>query len=253
MTTPQKVHGVDISHHQNGVIGWAALKAAGVKWMYHKATEGTTVWDENYRRRRVEAAKAGMPFGAYHFARPSGSDARAEARFFIGFAQPKPGDLRPCLDLETTGGFPMNQIQDWADAFCNEVEKLTSVTPLVYTPYTLSPALEKAALFWVPRYNNDNRPPVRQWDIWQFSNGKLGVPNTVSGLGRVDLNTSKVDLKDLLIPKAAAPVLTRGTNVDAAIGDLNKAAKNAEDGTTRDTRIKRALAVLKRIPTWKKK
>ena len=247
-----KIHGVDISHHQNGVIGWAALKAAGVKWMYHKATEGAGFRDSNYARRRAEAREVGMPFGAYHFARPSVGDAQTEARFFISVAQPKPGDLRPVLDLETTEGLSMEQIRTWADTFCAEVERLTSVTPMVYTPYTLSDALERKALFWVPRYNNTNTPPVRQWDIWQFSNGVYGVPNRVSGLGNVDLNHSKVDLKDLLIPKAAEEVLSRGPAVDSAVDSLTTAAKRAKDGTERDTLIKRALNKLKGITPKKK-
>jgi GH25 family lysozyme M1 (1,4-beta-N-acetylmuramidase) len=188
-----------------------------------------------------------MPFGAYHFARPSVGDAKTEARFFIDVANPVPGDLRPCLDLETTEGLSMTQIKTWADEFCAEVERLTSVTPLVYTPFLLSASLERRALFWVPRYNNDNDPPIRSWDIWQFSNGVFGVPNRVNGLGNVDLNHSKVDLKDLLIPKAAEPVLTRGRNVDSAIKDLTAAEKKAKDGTDRDSRIKRSLQILKRI------
>lgn len=252
MTTAMRVDGVDISHHQPGVIGWAALKAAGVKWMYHKATEGAGFRDSNYNKRRAEAKKAGMPFGAYHFARPSVGDAKVEAKFFISVANPAVGDLRPCLDLETTEGLSEAAIDKWADEFCAEVERLTSVVPLVYTPFKLSDSLERKALFWVPRYNNSNTPPTRSWDIWQFSNGQFGVPNKVAGLGNVDLNHSKVHLNDLLIPKAAEPVLTRGVNVDAALTSLDKADKRAKDGTERDTLIKRAARILRRIKPTKK-
>lgn len=252
MTTPLKVHGVDISHHQGGSIGWAALKAAGVKWMYHKSTEGASFRDPNYIGRRAEAKKAGMPFGAYHFARPSVGDAKQEARFFLNVARPVPGDLLPALDLETTEGMSLTQINTWADEFCAEVENLTSLIPLVYTPFTLSSGLERRAIFWVPRYNNDNRPPVRSWDIFQFSNGVLGVPNRISGLGNVDLNHSKVDLKDLLIPKAAEPILTsRGDKVDSAIDDLSRAERRAEEGTDKDKLLDRALHVLKKIKPTK--
>lgn len=252
MTTPRKIHGVDISHFQNGAIGWAALKAAGVQWMYHKCTEGVGFKDGNYTRRRAEAKKAGMPFGGYHFARASVGDAQQEARFFVSTLKPAVGDLRPALDLETTEGLSGSQLNKWADEFCAEVERLTGVFPVVYTPFTLSESLERKALFWVPRYNNSNTQPTRSWDIWQFSNGQFGVPHSVSGLGNVDLNTSKVDLKDLLIPKAAEPVLSRGPNVDSAIDDLTVAEKRAKDGGDRDTLIKRALSVLKKIKPSKK-
>lgn len=46
---------------------------------------------------------------------------------------------------------------------------------------------------------------------------------------------------------------TRGENVDEALRRLARAEKLAKDGTVRDTRLKRAIAVLKRIPTWRKK
>lgn len=245
MTKPMRIDGVDISHHQAGTIDWAALKRAGVKWMYHKATEGNGFKDSNYLKRRAEAKKAGMPFGAYHFARPELGDARREAAFFVATAKPVPGDLRPALDLETKERLTSAQIVKWADEFCDEVEDLTGVTPVVYTPYVLSSALEKKALFWVPRYNNSNTPPVRQYDIWQFSNGVFGVPNSVPGLGHVDLNTSKVQLSELVIPKPLTG--SKGVNVDEAIKRLKAAEKRAKDGTERDNLIKRALRVLGRI------
>lgn len=46
---------------------------------------------------------------------------------------------------------------------------------------------------------------------------------------------------------------TRGANIDEALKRLARAEKLAKDGTARDTRLKRAIAVLKRIPTWRKK
>ncbi len=202
-----RVDGVDISHHQQQVIDYAAAKKAGVKWMYHKATEGATFKDANYKKRRKEAAAAGLPFGAYHFARPdvNGKDAKVEAQFFINTAKPKPGDLRPALDLETRENLSGAALVKWADEFCAEVERLTGVYPVVYTPYPLSKTLESKAVMWRPRYNNSNTPPTLPYDIWQFSNGVLGKPNSVAGFGKVDLNTSSVPLSRLLIPKKEEP------------------------------------------------
>jgi lysozyme len=75
MTAPMRVDGVDISHHQNGKLDLARAKKAGVKFLYHKATEGETYKDPNYDKRRAEAKAAGIPFGGYHFARPGTTDA----------------------------------------------------------------------------------------------------------------------------------------------------------------------------------
>lgn len=205
-TKPLPVHGVDISHHQSGTLDLAGAKRRGLRWLYHKATEGDGFRDANYGRRRTEAAKAGVPFGAYHFARADVGDAEREAKFFLDVAAPKPGDLRPALDLETTEGLSLDQIRTWAKTFIAYVEKRTGVKPVVYTPYDLGSA-DDGCILWRPRYNNSNTPPSLKWDIFQFSNGVLGVPNKVEGIGNVDLNFMRADLTvaDLLIPAKGKP------------------------------------------------
>lgn len=208
MTAPMRVDGVDISHWQSGTLNMAAAKKAGVKWMYHKATEGNSYKDPNYGKRRAEAKAAGIPFGAYHFARASAktTDAVAEAKHFLATATPKPGDMRPMLDLETTEGLSLTALRAWAKAFIAEVKRQTKVLPIVYTPYDLG-AADDGCLIWRARYNDDNRPPVLKWDIWQFSNGQYGVPDKVAGFGAVDLNTMRAGLKlaDMQIPTAPKP------------------------------------------------
>lgn len=208
MTAPMRVDGVDISHWQSGKLNMAAAKKAGVKWMYHKATEGNAYKDPNYAKRRTEAKTAGIPFGAYHFARASAktTDAVTEAKHFLAYAKPKPGDLRPALDLETTEGLSLTQLKAWAKAFIAEVKRQTKVLPVVYTPYDLG-TVDDGCVIWRPRYNDRNTPPVLKWDIWQFSNGEYGVPDSIAGLGHVDLNTMRAGLKleQLLIPSAPKP------------------------------------------------
>lgn len=200
-TKPLPVHGSDISHHQ-GSVNLEKAKSAGLRWLYHKATEGDSWVDDRFKERRAAAAKAGLPFGAYHFARPERGDAVAEALRFLAVAKPQPGDLRPALDLETDEGLSMNQIREWARAFVDRVHAAIGVYPIVYTPFALGD-VERDCLIWRPRYNNTNTPPVLPWDIWQFSNGVFGKPNSFPGLGKVDLNTMAKDLRmaQMLIPK----------------------------------------------------
>lgn len=209
MTKALRVDGVDISHWQGGDLDFAAAKKAGVKFVYHKASEDADYRDPMYAKRRAEAAKAGIPFGAYHFARPeSNKDAVAEARWFIKNASPKPGDLRPVLDLEALEHMSGMPLVRWADAFCAEVKRLIGVVPICYTPYELSTELEKSSLMWRPRYNDTNTPPKLPYDIWQFSNGKYGVPNKVAGFGHVDLNHMRdgLRLETMLIPEAKSAI-----------------------------------------------
>ena len=201
-----RVDGVDISHWQAGKLDFVAAAKAGVKWVCHKATEGVTYKDPYYARRRSECKASGMPFGAYHFARPGRAkgDATAEAEWFLKVAQPKPGDMIPMLDIEVTDGLTMTEVRLWVIEFSSRIVKALGVKPLVYTnnSWDLGETVEKPHVIWRARYNNDNREPVRAWDIFQFSNGQLGRPNSVAGLGHVDLNHMRkgLTLKQLRIP-----------------------------------------------------
>lgn len=201
MVQKQRVDGVDLSHWQ-GKVDLVAAKAAGLRWVVNKSSEGTSFADDSYTARRAQAAEVGLPFGAYHFARPEAGRARAEARRFLAVACPVPGDVRPTLDLEVTGDLTPGQLRRWAAGFVAELRKRTGVDPMIYGPMDLGRASE-GCLLWRPRYNNSNTPPALGWDIWQFSNGVLGVPNSHPGLGHVDLNTMAKGLllRDMLIPK----------------------------------------------------
>lgn len=206
MVTAQRIDFVDVSHHNTVTLeGLRQARTAGVRGVYHKATEGSSFVDQTYAGRRKLADAAGLPFGAYHFARPAVGDAEAEARHFLAVAKPKPGDLLPALDLETTEGLTLPQLRTWAETWCATVAKACGGRrPVVYSPYDL----RIDGLRWRPRYNDDNRPPVLTWDVWQFSNGQLGKPDTVAGLGRVDLNTfaKGVTMADLTWADKPAPV-----------------------------------------------
>lgn len=198
-TAPRRIDGVDLSHHNPVTLeGLRKAKAAGARFVYHKATEGDSYTDPTYDDRRKLAARAGLPFGAYHFARPEVGDAAAEATRFLKVAAPRPGDLIPCLDLETTEGLTKAQLDTWAATFARVIRRALGVEAVIYCPWdTGLPGLR-----WRPRYNDDNRPPALPWDLWQFSNGQLGIPDTIAGLGRVDLNTfaQGTRLDDLLLP-----------------------------------------------------
>jgi len=187
-----RIDGIDLSHWQGGALDFGTAKRAGVRFVFHKATEGTGSKDPNYGHRRDEVAAAGIPFGAYHFARPAASDGKTQARYFLSVARPRPGDMRPMLDLEDAGGLQTGRLTVWVRDFVAEVAKETGVKPIIYTSFTLEDHWDCA--LWVARYSDAMNPPRvpmpwRQWTIWQFSNGEFGHPSTVPGIGRCDINT----------------------------------------------------------------
>lgn len=207
-----RIDGVDLSRWQSGRLDFAKAKAAGVKWVAHKATEGATWRDPMHDQRRKEvAAVAGLGWMAYHFAQPGTAkgDAAAEAGWFLSVAKPRPGDdLGPVLDLEVTNGLPMDKVRAWAREFSDTIHAAIGVRPIIYTQSSWDLGeLEKTHLIWRARYNLDNRPPARDYVIHQFSGGAEapGTPSRVDGLGSVDLNhmLGGLTVDDLRIPAPA--------------------------------------------------
>src|SRR5262245_7724356 len=68
---------LDLSHH-NTIASWADIKAAGIVGVIHKATEGTTYTDPQYLNRTAPAMRAGLQWGAYHFAHASNVQAQTD-------------------------------------------------------------------------------------------------------------------------------------------------------------------------------
>lgn len=213
--TVQRVDGVDLSHWQTGSF---SPQVAGIKWLYHKATEGVDHVDKRYAK--VRASVTSVPTGAYHFARPSLGSGRRQAQHFLKNAKLKPGDLLPMLDLEDRGGMNQAQLTAWVRSFVDEVRFQMKVTPIIYTPFDLDSTFG-GALLWVARYSNLNHPPRvpspwKRWDIWQFSDGTFGRPNRLPGFPfQVDLNTMRAGLTvdQMRIPhKERLPILPKKWN-----------------------------------------
>ncbi|WP_372728201.1 GH25 family lysozyme [Nocardioides sp.] len=194
--------GVDTSHYQSGRLDLKAAQRAGLRWWYLKATEGTTLTDSTYRARLRAARKAGIPVGAYHFARPDRGDAVDEAMFFLRHTDIRAGDMLPMLDLESLEGLSLPEVTDWVGVWVATIrtelgQRGLSAKPIIYTPFNLEKGF--GCLLWVARYSDDFRPPVipRPWRraaIWQHSNGRFGPIKQVPGFGPVDVNAVHPDL-----------------------------------------------------------
>jgi hypothetical protein len=78
--------GIDLSHWQ-GNVDFARIKASGVKFVYVKATQSTTFTDPTFATNVKNARDAGIPIGAYHYAKPTAplnlTEAKNQATFFV--------------------------------------------------------------------------------------------------------------------------------------------------------------------------
>ena len=241
--------GVDVSHWQeeNGnVINWQKVADSGHVFAFHKATEGTTYSDPRYDGNRIDAENVGIPFGAYHFARPSGgtiaaaqTDGVAEAQHFLDVAQPASGDLIPVLDLEANGNLPVRRLTAWVQSWLDTVTSGTGVKALIYSsPNFWRTYMGDTTTFaaqgfplWIAHYTSATSPstPASNWDgngwaFWQWTSCA-----TVPGIrGCADENRfAGPDLSAYKIPGAPLPTPTP----DPAIPPSNESPPTVSGGT----------------------
>lgn len=117
------MRGIDISNYQAGLT----LDYIACDFVIIKATEDNYFIDPFCDGFVQDAIRLGRSWGVYHFARCG--DAKEQARFFIENIRGYIGQGALFLDMED------NSISDWAtfaSDFCDEVERLTGVTPMIY-------------------------------------------------------------------------------------------------------------------------
>ena len=187
------VQGIDVSHHQ-GEIAWSRLPAQGVRFAWIKATEGGDGRDPAFPRNWGEAARAGVPRGAYHFftlCRPGAE----QARNFIAAVPDDARALRPAVDLEYLGNCaarpkPARVRAELAD-FVRLVEGhyrrrvLLYLTPEFDRAFGISAAFDRP--LWLRSLVRPPRFGHRGWTLWQVSNFRR-----LDGIsGRLDWNVAQ--------------------------------------------------------------
>ncbi len=216
--------GIDISHYQT-VSSWATVKTNGTSgtttddtaFVYAKATEGFTYDDPSFSSFASGAANAGIPFGAYHFARPGNNSAITEAQHFYGIISSRltVGNLVPMLDFEdgasNTVALGRAVLSQWLNDFCDAFYGLSGLVPIVYTyPSYATSFLDGSAIrypLWMATYPSGNPAnpaipltsgtpstspwPSGAWSMWQYTSNR-----TVAGIssGNVDADVSNSDI-----------------------------------------------------------
>ncbi len=179
---------IDISHNNGLHLDFAAAKAAGILAVMHKVTQGAVGVDPMYAVNRKAILEAGLLLGAYHFG--DGSDGSAQALYFLETVGAWHG--RPLvLDLESNMTGPtMTPVQ--AQAFVETIRQRTGTWPLIYTGRWflgghVVPSLTQCPL-WLPEYGSDPIVPNgwKSWSLWQWTDGCVGAPPAVPGIGHCD-------------------------------------------------------------------
>lgn len=198
-TTSHKSHknierqydGIDVSHHQ-GKIDWKEVaKDKQIKFVYIKATQGTSIKDKNYEQNIKGARRQGLRCGSYHYLSCLTS-VRSQFRNFQKAMRGHKQDLIPMIDIEHEGvkRWSKKQVQDSVALFAKLIERKYGKKPLIYSHVNFynshfTPRYNKYFLF-LSRYSSE-RPSIKgvgRHNIWQFTDR-----GRVRGIhGNVDLD-----------------------------------------------------------------
>ena len=130
--TCKHVHGIDLSHYQGQVFWETVGENTKMAYVYLKATEGGDRIDERYERNIELAHRYGLKVGSYHFFRPK-TPLYQQLQNFKTQCRPGEQDLIPMIDIETTGGLPIDMFCEQLLRFLQMVEVEYRQKPLVYT------------------------------------------------------------------------------------------------------------------------
>ncbi|KAH6634915.1 glycoside hydrolase family 25 protein [Chaetomium sp. MPI-SDFR-AT-0129] len=134
------VQGFDVSHWQP-TVNFAGAYSSGARFVFIKATEGTSYIDPSFSSHYTGATNAGLIRGGYHFAHPGETTGAAQADYFIAHGGGWTSDGRTLpgmLDLESSSssqcwGLSAASMVSWIKAFSDRYHSRLGVYPLIYT------------------------------------------------------------------------------------------------------------------------
>jgi lysozyme len=190
------IHGIDVAKFQ-GEIDWAALKRAGVKFAFIKATEGADRLDDRFSQNWQAARAAGIARGAYHFNYWC-SAIEDQIAWYQRHVPVERDSLPPILDLEWNRHsptcpqkFPKHVVVPRIKAWLTAMERHYGKKPIIYVdgPFyrdVLSGGEFADYPMWLSNMRGlpQEKFPGRSWAFWQYTyRGQLpGIR------GRVDRN-----------------------------------------------------------------
>lgn len=196
----QNYHGIDVSHHQHK-IDWSQVAKDDVDFVYIKVTEGATYKDPRYEENMKGAINAGLPVGVYHYFRMT-SGAIAQFNNFKAALAGYDFKLVPMIDVETSDGHPVKELQDSLDMFIKLVKAEYGCVPMIYGTQRsyntyCAPKYNRYHLY-IGRYGKYSPKIIGKgtYTIWQYT--ETGRVKGVSRPVDRSIFNSKYGLKDIM-------------------------------------------------------
>ena len=242
--------GVDVAsgqHAGGAAVDWPQVAAAGYRFAFIKATEGSYYANPHFAADLAGAKAAGLLVAGYHFANPAYSNGTFQADYALnaagdgsdGQALPFIADLEydPYVASDHTNecyGLRPAQMVAWIRAFTTEVSRRTGQRPVIYTTSdwwdkcTGSSTAFTADPLWIAYYpakSGRQTPPLPagwgSWRYWQFTSA-ASVPGIS---GRTDV--SELSLSALAAATPPAQSDGAGLPVSVPVNSVNALAGQA--------------------------
>ena len=211
--------GIDVSKYQ-GTINWTKVaKDSTIRFVYVKATEGTSIKDPFYRSNITKAKKAGLLVGSYHLY-SSKTTAYQQMANMRGVIKKKEQDLVPVLDIE---GYHSGRLyMDRVDKLLELMEREYGVRPIIYTSeklYKTHFAGKKYSKYHIFIANYRGYPTTR-FTLWQYT--EKGHCNGINGC--VDFIRIHRDhsLSDIKMPKPKSKNTDSASTTKNTLNDTTK-------------------------------
>ena len=238
------IFGVDVSVYQ-GAVDWSRAKAAGVRFVVVKATQGHAYSSASYLftdRRFAEnvdgAHRAGLQVGAYHYLTAMNVDeAKAEAEHFIETIKPYKNKLSlwAAVDVEDVsparfcGRLRREELSEVVAAFCREVEAAGFRSMLYTNPDYIKnhfadlPDVDIWLALWRDKANVPSG--YRRMKLWQWGASAVdGITGEVdSNYGYFELGEDKLAESAQRSPfdeAAPAPIAVPEPSAPLRVGDM---------------------------------
>ncbi len=208
---------VNLSHYDEMQPDFSQMRREGIVAAIHEATYPLGQIDAAYRARQEDAARAGLLWGAYHFA--DGTDPIRQADKFLSVVGSHwraandtgagPGVLL-VLDFEKNGHYPGGTMRvDQAVAFVQRIRARTGKYPGIYAGENrirsvlnsaeVTPEARRALTkcwLWLANYHSEPRftAPWNAWDLWQYTGDgvcelpRASFPTGVANIHRAERN-----------------------------------------------------------------
>lgn len=195
-------HGNGIGQRRDESGGFKAFRGSGGVGVIHKASQGVSMMDDAYARRRLLAKSVGLLWGAYHF--NTGESPAAQVRHFFDAAKPDDHTLM-ALDFEDNPHSEMNIEQ--AREFLTIADRKLGRKLMIYGGNRLKELLPHRDEFfgahrlWLCQYGSHPKLPTSwtEYWLWQYAaDGEGPQPHHVPGVpGNPDVNTSERTVEQL--------------------------------------------------------